>query len=896
MGGAQPRVFFVDNNKRMVQRWDRIFRHHGYTVRTFAVQSEQWLDGCLHRVRLFRPHVIIADMRLEDDDRIDDTNGLTLLRRVQTICPGLPFIIYSAFLDVNLSRQVVNEGGTIVSKGESPNELLDVLKALSAKVAHIANPECHLFWPANWDEAALLQYLLPTSTGDLQNQPGNYLSDMVMQALFDKSHLIGLTPLEPDHNAQPVTSERLPGFVAGINLNRIHLANLIRVTNAASINAEQAQYDTWLETRSNNTLLTELIDTHTFWDLGISVYRLTKNQSGILYCYWNYFANRATVEQSLQLVTNFYKKEWHSAPNNIMLMANSIFSRLKPYSEVFAEAIETATDQFPDYLPAPPSDLSAWIEQKNLLYPQQYTTATIHGSFHCDNLFTDGKYLWSINFEKTAVGPQYQDFCALECDFVIRAACVLDDEIMACLLMAAVTNLHLADRPALPEQLSSQTLAAKVVAFITSLRQFAYATTNAQRHIDYYGTMLGEAMALLQETDPSSKVRKYALWFAVLLCERCNALNHPIQLALSFPTTKQNGGTAVEPGSARARLRTELLNIENQIGAIETFARDIDLKPGNINFQGTAKNVWQNVLREAELQGKLKALVAVVAAEYPNQSRQLHPPLTDLLQALGNRYQEVGEDSEPPMPTATTKSHIFTWQGPESTDALERIWSSRSQFREANFLDRIQRVAKATGRVEYTSGGAIGTGFLVGPDLLLTNHHVLPVNANLTQRQVRFGYRLNDQDLVEMGTTHTFSEILASSPNTELDFTLVRLTEAVGADTAFGHVTLVDRELNEDDTLYIVQHPDGRPQQIALSSDPVVYIAPGHRRVQYLTDTEHGSSGAPVCNHQGFVVALHHSGSPHPRLPAALRHIHGNEGIPIKAILPELAQYLGSEE
>ena len=68
-------------------------------------------------------------------------------------------------------------------------------------------------------------------------------------------------------------------------------------------------------------------------------------------------------------------------------------------------------------------------------------------------------------------------------------------------------------------------------------------------------------------------------------------------------------------------------------------------------------------------------------------------------------------------------------------------------------------------------------------------------------------------------------------------------------------------------------------------------MAPDQRRVQYLTNTKGGSSGAAVCNELWQVVALHHSQTPVPPLPDGVE-IEGNEGIPMRAILPLIQVFL----
>jgi len=68
-------------------------------------------------------------------------------------------------------------------------------------------------------------------------------------------------------------------------------------------------------------------------------------------------------------------------------------------------------------------------------------------------------------------------------------------------------------------------------------------------------------------------------------------------------------------------------------------------------------------------------------------------------------------------------------------NGFERIIGD-SDLMSINFLDRGRRAAAAVCRIKVPSDGGAwyGTGFLVGPRLLLTNHHVLG-NAGLDHRR-----------------------------------------------------------------------------------------------------------------------------------------------------------------
>ncbi len=232
----------------------------------------------------------------------------------------------------------------------------------------------------------------------------------------------------------------------------------------------------------------------------------------------------------------------------------------------------------------------------------------------------------------------------------------------------------------------------------------------------------------------------------------------------------------------------------------------------------------------------------------------------------------------------------FTWHGPAEPDRLEAIWSQQARFLDAVFLEKGARAARAVCRVE--TGIPLGSGFLVGANLVLTNHHVLPTDDAAEQARVRFGYRMDLAGQLQPGETHAVNRALRRSPPDELDYVLLELASAPGQSAETGWLPAATPELAAGQSAFIIQHPQGEPQKVVLQDNWITYVAPDQRRVQYLTNTEHGSSGSPVCDGNWDVVALHHSGKPYPTSPQT-EHLRGNEGIPMAAILPEIQDLLG---
>ncbi len=204
-------------------------------------------------------------------------------------------------------------------------------------------------------------------------------------------------------------------------------------------------------------------------------------------------------------------------------------------------------------------------------------------------------------------------------------------------------------------------------------------------------------------------------------------------------------------------------------------------------------------------------------------------------------------------------------------------------------LDQAAKAAQAVCRVENKAG--MGTGFLIGPNLVLTNHHVVPTAELATKTKVRFGYRRDQSGKLHKGERYQVLKALQRSSIEDLDYVVLEVEGSPGEKAHIGYLEPLAEEIELNSRLYIIQHPKGAPQQVVLHGNKVTYVADDQRRVQYMTNTERGSSGSPVFNEWWEVVALHHSARPTPEIPETI-YIRGNEGIPTAAILPEIQDLL----
>lgn len=167
--------------------------------------------------------------------------------------------------------------------------------------------------------------------------------------------------------------------------------------------------------------------------------------------------------------------------------------------------------------------------------------------------------------------------------------------------------------------------------------------------------------------------------------------------------------------------------------------------------------------------------------------------------------------------------------------------------------------------------GAVATGFLVSDTLLLTNHHVFPVDtvaafeAFAGEPTIEFNYEY------DIDGKHPTPVVFALDPqqflhtSKALDMALVAVRPVDKSGThqlkSQGYLVLNGElgKAGKGDSATIIQHPDGHEKQIAIRKNEIVNIDRPDV-IEYVSDTAQGSSGAPVFNDQWQVIALHSAG------------------------------------
>ncbi|RNI30685.1 S8 family serine peptidase [Rufibacter latericius] len=209
--------------------------------------------------------------------------------------------------------------------------------------------------------------------------------------------------------------------------------------------------------------------------------------------------------------------------------------------------------------------------------------------------------------------------------------------------------------------------------------------------------------------------------------------------------------------------------------------------------------------------------------------------------------------------------------------ALERI-NGVPNFQDVFILRKIVNLADSVCRIIIKSpfgASGYGTGFLITPNLIITNNHVLPDAEIARKSLIQFRYELGATQASDPVTFALRPDIFyltspiqkkAEVPNSGLDFTIVAV-----ADTSEDNIPLssftparldgATGKIIEGENCIVVQHPGGDYKKVVLKDIRMLTLTDNF--LIYESDTLPGSSGGMVVGlGTGEIVALHHSGVP----------------------------------
>ena len=334
--------------------------------------------------------------------------------------------------------------------------------------------------------------------------------------------------------------------------------------------------------------------------------------------------------------------------------------------------------------------------------------------------------------------------------------------------------------------------------------------------------------------------------------------------------------TAGEP-----RRALELLaHAYDEPAAIETIARASHIAWRAPALEATTIEIWRGVLDQAVHGGLLYNLLVRVLAD--RSVDVFHHLLRDLLH--GGRLEAIEDDP---------------------AGELQAVTDPRSGWLRSYDIEQVFANGRRRTALIEVDGVALGTGFLIGPDLLMTAAHVVGRECPPPEtRQVvavfernaapaapaEAGVRVRAKKFI-VGQPPTLAEREArygdwNAPPRFLDYAVYELEWKIGNDTTDDDVLRRPRgsyALSADSydfaaggDLTIHMYPLGGPQ-VVCPVKGATQPSPSGTRVRYTGNTEPGSSGAGCVDRRGRLVAMHHF---------AARSL--NQGVPIAAIARDI--------
>lgn len=325
--------------------------------------------------------------------------------------------------------------------------------------------------------------------------------------------------------------------------------------------------------------------------------------------------------------------------------------------------------------------------------------------------------------------------------------------------------------------------------------------------------------------------------------------------------------------------------------------------------RGAVRESWHQVLIEAAQRGAVLDVVAEVL--HDGATRAFHPMLDALLGSglpwayamIATRHGLVPRESAGRNPVLESLRTLRRGPEDEPVGALQAIADAYAGLDDPHPI--IEAVLAATNRTAMIEVGGVpnGTGFLVGPDLVLTAGHVVKAATTwppspLPEVRAVFDYLSEPgHSPAESGKALKVIAFLAGSPPSPaersgsayewnppdgcLDFALLKLCGPVpeppnSARRDFYQLNPASYDFPASPMLFVLQHPLRQFQKLTwLRSHPEVNSA--GTRIRYAGITLGGSSGSPVIDTRGRLVAMHHYSD-----------AEGNQAVPVSAVAKAL--------
>lgn len=247
----------------------------------------------------------------------------------------------------------------------------------------------------------------------------------------------------------------------------------------------------------------------------------------------------------------------------------------------------------------------------------------------------------------------------------------------------------------------------------------------------------------------------------------------------------------------------------------------------------------------------------------------------------------------------------------------ESIQGATNDILSTEFFEAGINAAMSVGKVD--TGIKCGTGFLIGENLMLTNHHVIEDETIASDSRFILDFEDNFIGVAKMSEEFDLDPGTFFMTDKRLDFTIAAVNNISYNGKSiddYGYHPLIVRQgkIKLGDPVNIIHHPGGNSKRVSFRNNQLIFIknkdSDGKKDLAsngfdnfclYLADTLQGSSGAPLFNDRWEVVAVHHAGAPIRFKEAGfevleeteieLADLKANEGIRASRIVQTIESY-----
>lgn len=312
-------------------------------------------------------------------------------------------------------------------------------------------------------------------------------------------------------------------------------------------------------------------------------------------------------------------------------------------------------------------------------------------------------------------------------------------------------------------------------------------------------------------------------------------------------------------------------------------AQKVGLNIAMLDLDQSAFMLWKDILQTCAGAQKTRQLVALVSEQNPDSPRR--PFLESLL------HDEVPHPTDR-QPRAADGTPVFLVSNDRVTEPEALLFHDDLTLPIGRVtwliaaLQRLLALSPAVCRLEVAVPGDSqrATAFRIAPDWLLTNWHALHFGTvAAAQVTAEFGFE-DDGHGGTLGTTAIPCDVATMQGDVADDWCVIRTAAPMPAAIPAIPLSSAADPVNNAPA-FIIQHPGGEKKRLAYTRNQITGF--DDRVVHYLSDTQYGSSGAPVLDDQGKIVALHRAGG-RPQELAGKPPVKKNEGIRIARVVAGL--------